>query len=304
MNVYFLAKQLGSNYLDEKTSYSRLCNGNFHHIVYGYWILKNKLREHNINLFLVGQLPEKMERKDIVIFHYDTQNLINHAQYTTVQDIGDFPVVQGTKYFITHNTAMADNKHFYVGFPLPANIRKFNPVFPPSNFTCVGSKHSINKEIMTNKYIEGCRDYGINLKFITDKNYVNIDTDVFVFLRDKNLSKLTKDNGEPLHPSSIWSPITGRTHRHANRIYQAWYMNTPCIHNRESPIENLVRSSYDILYAETPREFFQKMVFLRNNEEFFNKMIDNCKRRSEENSYETIVKQYVDMFKQIEIENL
>jgi hypothetical protein len=303
MNIYFLAKQIGGNYLDNKNDYSSLCNGNFHHIVYGYWILKNKLTDSNINLFLIDKLPKNIGKKDIVIFHYDTKDMVNHSEYITVQDIGDFPVVQDSKYFITHNTAIKDKNYFFVGFPLPVSIRKFDPNFPPSNFTCVGSEHSINKEIMKEQYIAGCKDYGINLKFITDKNYVDVDTDVFVFLRDKSLPNLKKDNGELLHPSSIWSPITGKTHRHANRIYQAWYMNTPCIHNRESPIEDLVQSPYDILYAETPKELFQKMIFLRKNKDFFQKMIDNCRKRSEENSYGVIASQYINMFTRIGTDN-
>jgi hypothetical protein len=303
MNIYFLAKQIGENYLDCKDNYSRLCNGNFHHIVYSYWVLKNELLDNSINTFLVDKLPGDMNKNDIVVFHYETKSLVDPSKYITVQDIGDKPKMEGVRYFITHNSAMADSKHFYVGFPLPANMRKFEPNFPPSNFTCVGSEHSINKEIMKKQYIEGCRDYGININFIIDKNYVNIDTDVFFFLRDKNLPNLRKDNGELMHPSSIWSPITGQTHRHANRIYQAWYMNTPCIHNREATIENLVYSPYDILYAETPEELFQKMLFLRKNKNVFNKMVDNCKKRSEENSYKVIAKQYIAMFKQIRANN-
>jgi hypothetical protein len=299
MNIYFLAKQIGSNYLQEKQSYSRLCNGNYNHIVYGYWVLRNELKDDSIQIFLVDKLPKNIDKKDIVVFHYETECQIDPTKYIAIQDIGDKPKTTGVQYFITHNTSMTDSNHFYVGFPLPANIRKFNPVFPPSNFTCVGSKHSINKDIMKEAYIKGCRDYGVHLRFITDKNYADIDTDVFVFLRDKNLPNLRKDDGELLHPSSIWSPISGKTHRHANRIYQAWYMNTPCIHNRESSIENLVHSPYDILYAETPKELFQKMIFLRKDKDFFNKMVDNCKKRGEENSYKTIATQYITMFKQL-----
>jgi hypothetical protein len=296
MNIYFLAKQIGKNYLDCKDSYSRLCNGNFHHIVYSYWVLKNNLNDTKYNIQLVDRLPDIVLPKDIIIFHYETADIIDLRKGIYVQDIGDKPKVEGIEYFITHNKQSEDNNHFFVNFALPANIKKFTPNKIPKNFTCLGSEHSINKEILKPSFINGCKDYGIDLKFIIDKNFVDIETDVFVFLRDKNLSKLKKDDGSPLHPSSIWSPIKGNTHRHANRLYQAWYMNTPLIHNRESPIEFLIKSEYDVLFAETPKEIFQKMLFLKKNLNFYFKMIENCKAREGENNHLVIVDQYKKMF--------
>lgn len=302
MNVYFLAKELGKNYLEDKNQYSNLCNGNFHHIVYNYWILKNTLKNSSNNIFLVNEVPKQIQKNDIVIFHYDTKNFIETGKYITVQVIGDFPKLEHIDYYITHNTLMEDFKHIFIHFPLPVSIKKFNPVFPPADFTCVGSKHSINKEILKDSFINSCKDYGINLYFETSKNYASTNTDVFIFLRDKMLSTYKKDNGDILHPSSIWSPIQGKTHRHANRIYQAWYMNTPCIHNKEISIEAQVKSKFDILFAETPDELFKKMVYLRNNKELYFNMIDNCKKRSNENSYSIITNQYLNMFRRIQHE--
>jgi hypothetical protein len=118
-------------------------------------------------------------------------------------------------------------------------------------------------------------------------------------LRDKNLCHYRKDNGELMHPSALWSPITGKTHRHANRIYQSWFMNTPCILNRETTIEGILKSEYDVIFAETPSELFKKMLLLKKNKNLFKRMIDNCKRRSNENNYSTITNQYMEMFTKI-----
>ena len=282
MNIYFLAHKLGNNYLESKDEYSNLCNGNFHHIVYNYWILRNNLNNNRYKLFLVTALPKNMHQNDVVIFHHDTRDKISIGKYITVQIIGDFPEVEGVDYIITHNQLVVNNRTFFIHFPLPANIEKFNPVFPPTNFTGVGCQHSFNKDI--------------NLQFITHKNYCDIPTDAFVFLRDKDLPHYKKENGEPLHPSATWSPTVGYTHRHANRIYQAWYMNTPCILNNEATIEGIVKTKYDALFVHTPAELFAKMLLLRKDKELFDNMINNCKQRANENSHEVVVKQYEEMF--------
>lgn len=273
----------------DNSEYSNLCNGNFHHVVYLFWVLKNNT---DIDIKLVTNLPKSIKSSDIVFFHYESRQKINFGNYKTIQIIGDFPILKEANYYITHNGQMKNQNTFFMYFPLPANIKRFKPVFPPKNFVGVGAEHSFNKEIMGKKFIESCKQYNINLEFITDKNYAYKNVDVFIFLRDKNLPNYKKDNGEPLHPSAIWSPITGKTHRHANRLYQSWYMNTPCILNKEATIEPLIKTKYDALFAETPAELFCKMIFLQNNKEFFHKMIYNCKKRANENTHKKIALQF------------
>lgn len=294
-----MAHKLGNNYLECKDEYSNLCNGNFHHIVYNYWILKNNLKNKQYNLFLVTDVPKNIQKNDVVIFHYDTKDKIKIGKYKTVQVIGDFPEVQGVDFIVTHNKQMINKRTFFIHFPLPVNIIKFNPKFPPVNFTGVGAAHSFDKELSGKRFIQNCAYYGINFKIINNKNYCDIPTDVFVFLRDKKLPLYKKDNGEFLHPSSIWSPITGKTHRHANRLYQAWYMGIPSILNRETTISGVVKSKYDTIFAETPKELFAKMMFLKKDKKTFLRMIGRCKKRANENCHKIIVQQYHEMFKQI-----
>ena len=294
-----MAHKLGNNYLECKDEYSNLCNGNFHHIVYNYWILKNNLKNKKYKIFLVTDLPKNIDKRDVVIFHHDTRNKIEIGKYKTVQIIGDFPEVEGVDYIVTHNELMVNSRTFFIHFPLPVNIKKFKPKFPPVNFIGVGAAHSFNKDILTEEFVKNCKYYNINFQIITDKNYCDKPADVFVFLRDKKLPTYKKDDGSLLHPSAIWSPITGKTHRHANRLYQAWYMNTPCILNKEATIEGIVKSKYDVLYAETPADLFAKMLLLKKNKLLFQKMIINCKKRSKENSHIAIVRQYKEMFKKI-----
>lgn len=298
-NIYFLAKDIGKNYLQDPDAYSRLCNGSFNHIVYYYWILKNNLRDENYNFFLVDELPKSINKKDIVIFYYDTSERVNFSNCTTVQSIGDKQIVKSAEYFITHNISMTNKNTFFIHLPLPYNIKKQAPNFPPKTFIGVGALHSFNKEITTTKFKEHCKGIGIDFTLITDKNYPYKNLDVFVFLRDINLPNYKNTDGTPLHPASIWSPFNGNTHRHANRLYQAWYMNTPLIHNKESSIENIVKSKYDILYAETPRELIMQMLFLRKNKDFFYSMVDNCRKREAENSHSVIVNQFLEMFNNI-----
>lgn len=298
-NIYFLAKNIGRNYLQDPDAYSRLCNGSFNHIVYYYWILKNNLTDKKYNFHLVEKLPKTINKKDIVIFYYDTSENVDFSNCTSIQSIGDKPIIEKSSYLMTHNTSMVNQNTFFVHLPLPYNIKKQSPSFPPKNFVGVGALHSFNKEITTKKFKEHCKGLGINFELITDKNYSDKDLDVFVFLRDINLPNYRNNDGTPVHPAAIWSPFYGNTHRHANRLYQAWYMNTPLIHNKESAIENIVKSKYDILYAETPRELVLQMLFLKNNKDFFFKMVDNCRQRENENSHATVVKQFTEMFNRI-----
>lgn len=298
-NIYFLAKNIGKNYLQDPNAYSRLCNGSFNHIVYYYWILKNNISDSKYNFFLVEKLPNTVSKKDFVIFYHDTSEFVDFSNCISIQSIGDKPIVEKSSYFLTHNTSMVNKNTFFIHLPLPYNIKKQKPSFPPKNFVGVGALHSFHKEVITKKFKEDCKGLGINFDIITDKNYPYKDLDVFIFLRDTNLPNYKNNDGTPLHPASIWSPFYGKTHRHANRLYQAWYMNTPLIHNRESSIENIVKSKYDILYAENPKELLMQMLYLKNNKEIFFKMIDVCKSRENENSHEVIVNQFLEMFKHI-----
>lgn len=298
-NIYFLAKNTGKNYLQDPEAYSRLCNGSFNHIVYYYWILKNNLVDKKYNFFLVEKLPSTINKKDIVIFYYDTSELVDFSNCISVQSIGDKPVVEKASFFITHNTSMVNKNTFFIHLPLPYNLKKQLPNFPPKNFVGVGAPHSFHKEIVTSRFKEHCKALGINFDIITDKNYPYKELDVFVFLRDINLPNYKNNDGSPLHPAAIWSPFYGNTHRHANRLYQAWYMNTPLIHNKESAIENIVKSKYDILYAETPKELILQMLYLKKNENTFYKMIENCKKREDENSHRVVVDQFKEMINNI-----
>jgi len=298
-NIYFLAKNLGDNYLESPQAYSRLCNGSFNHIVYYFWILKNNLKDSRYNFFLVKDLPNNIKKDDIVFFYYDTKDKVDFSRCITVQAVGDKPIVALSKYYITHNKSMISEDTFYIHLPLPVCLKKMSPSFPPKNFVGVGAKHSFNKEIISPIFKKQCSFLDINFEIICDKNYPDIDTDVFIFLRDKNLPHYLKDDGTFLHPSAVWSPFYGATHRHANRLYQAWYMNTPLIHNREASIESAVTDKYDLLYAETPRELITQMLFLKNNKEYYLKMVEHYKSKQNLNSYDIIVSQFLDLFKKI-----
>jgi len=81
-------------------------------------------------------------------------------------------------------------------------------------------------------------------------------------------------------------------------------MNTPCILNKESTMEGLVRNKYDALFAETPESLFCQMMFLRKNKNFFNKMIVNCKKRANENSHDVITAQFIKFINNITSDRL
>jgi len=299
MNVYFLTKKLGPNYLDNIDYYRYLCNGNFHHTVYNYWILKNNYKEEDLNLFLVETLPEQLKKTDIVIFHYEDLYKVDFTKCITIQAIGDYPVVSDSNYYITHNSRMENENTFFIHFPLPAAIKKIKASFPPKKFIGVGNKYSFDPEVVSQKFVNDCSKYGIDVEFIHDKNYLDRDADVFFFLRDKKMHLKTDENGAPVHPSSIWCPINHPTHRNGNRIYQAWRMNVPCILNKEASIENAILSKYDTLFAENTAELFSKFIFLKTNGFFYKKMIENCIKRENDNSYDIITQQYKKMFNEI-----
>jgi len=290
--IHFLSEHYVCNYTEEKNNeYSKYCLGKTTHSGYYYWILKN-LGIKNINLCL--DLCE-IKEGDIVFFYHE--NYVNSPEYkfkdleyikniTKIQIMGDTDKnIWADIYAINDLTYVNQNENIYfLNFPLPSNIRKMKANFPPITFGTCSTSWGLDTKFKKKKYIEKFKELNMNMIYEFETNYMRENIDVFFYLRNKQLHLHFDDMGEPKHPV--------RGYKHANRLYQSFYMNVPAILNPESALISVKKSEYDFLECNTIDDFIDKSIFLKNNEFFFKNMVDNCIARSEEHSHQAIKSQF------------
>ena len=88
-------------------------------------------------------------------------------------------------------------------------------------------------------------------------------------------------------------------HRTANRLYQAWYMNTPGIFNLSPEMSVLRETELDFLIANNKEEFLEQAIRLQNNKDLFYAMIENGNAKNDINPYsniEIVVDQWINIF--------
>lgn len=290
--IHFLSEYYIGSYLEEKNNeYSTYCLGKTTHIGYYYWILKN-LGCNNINLCL--NLNE-ISAGDIVFFYHENHDGVSPYKFSElefiqnivkIQIVGDTKLVEWADGHLINDTTYVDEYKniFFINFPLPSNIKKFKPNWPPINFGTCSVEWGLDINFKKKKYIQKFKELNMNMIYEFEKNYMFKPIDVFFYLRNKKLHLNLKHTGEQKHPV--------RGYKHGNRLYQSFYMNVPAILNPETPILSIKKSEYDFLECNNIDEFIDKSEFLKNNEDFFNKMVSNCISRSTEHSHENIKSQF------------
>lgn len=292
------------NYKDSPEAYQYL-HGRHSATGYYYWMLKN----HGLDVYLTSP-DNDLTKFDTVVYHYDNKEVIDFNAYKTIQVVTDRPCVEGTTLYIaanrgileptkdletikrygienTLNTWVKDrSKWQFVHYPPTFNVKKCNPTFPPRRFKFVGRKHTMIPEMLDSQFIDICHSNGIDLIFDFENDNNVGDEDVYFCVRRANyLGKMTK-----LESNS------GRGgHRTANRLYQAWYMNTPGIFNISPEMAGLRESELDFLIANDESEFLDQAIRLTKDRELFYAMVDHCKTKAKDNPYcdiQIIVKQW------------
>ena len=312
MRVGFLCDIDLPNYTANVEAYAYL-HGRHSATGYYYWMLKN----HGLDVHMVSP-SDDLTTFDTIVYHYDNRDTIDFGAYKTIQVVTDRPCVEGTTLYIaanrgilrptkdietikrygienTFNTWIQDkNKWHFVHYPPTFNVKKCNPCFPPKRFKFVGRKHTMIPEMLEQQFIDKCHNYGIDLIF-DFKNDNNVgDEDVYFCIRRVNyLGKMTKQECN-----------SGKHgHRTANRLYQAWYMNTPGIFNMSPEMAGLRECKLDFLIANDESEFLHQAVQLTRDEQLFYDMINHYKTKVNDNPYYDtgiIIQQWQEAFRKLD----
>ena len=308
MKIYFYCDIELPNYKDNPLAYTYL-HGRHSATGYYYWILKN----HNVDVH-IAHTKEQLSDADVVIFHYDNATDVVPLNCKKIQVVTDRPYVEGCDFYIAANKSILtpkididvvnryglentantwlDNKdkwHF-IHYPPTFGIKKCTPQFPPRNFKFVGRQHTMMLGMISQHFIKKCMDYNINLQydFVNDGN--DGTEDVYYCVR--NINCQGKHTGLECNAGK-------HGHRTANRLYQAWYMNTPGIFNLSPEMSVLRETELDFLIANNKEEFLEQAIRLQNNKDLFYAMIENGNAKDDINPYsniEIVVYQWINIF--------
>jgi hypothetical protein len=281
------------NYTTNPEAYAYL-QGKVSSTAYYYYILQN----NNIkNIALINNLND-IEKCDAIVFHYDDYEYLKNYKGKLIQVVTDRPYIKNIDAYICCNEFILapkltlelckiypfdsllfkfiDEKWFFIHYPPTFNIKKCTPSFPPVNFKFVGRKHTLQKSILDEDNIKTI-EKSLNIKLIFDfENDYNMgNEDVYFCIRNINrISKITKE-----------IPTFGiNGNKTPNRLYQAWYMNTPSIFNISPEMINLKKNDFDCTFANNFDEFYIACEKLVKNEDFFYKSVERCKEKSDKDN--------------------
>ena len=300
------------NYRDDVEAYQYL-HGRHSATGYYYWMLKN----HGLDVYMVSP-DDDLTKFDTIVYHYDNRDIIDFNAYKTIQVVTDRPCVDNTTLYIaanrgilqptkdietikrygienTLNTWVQDkSKWHFIHYPPTFNVKKCEPSFPPRRFKFVGRKHTMIPEMLEQKFIDKCSTYNIDLVFDFENDNNVGDEDVYFCVRRVNyLGKMTKQEAN-----------SGKFgHRTANRLYQAWYMNTPGIFNISPEMAGLRDSELDFLIANDENEFLDQAIRLTEDRELFYTMVEHYKTKTTDNPYcniQIVIDQWQEAFRKVD----
>lgn len=292
--IYFLTDKKIPNYRDCSDCYlfqsktlSRKEVLGYLETCYPYYILKNNDCPADIQLITMGE-SHKIKPNDWLVFyinsHYDSPKIIQQLNCKKIQIVTDTPIIKGIDIYITYDPSIYHkDKKFnwhHVMYPMPIGLKTCKPSWPPENIVCISPL----------KYT--CADllYGKNYSFIQDSFHNNGNEDVLFHIR------------EPLpmyHDVGIKSRLKYPSHKTANRLYQSWFCKAPGIYSPNPAMSFIRQSKYDFLEAKNLDQLDEAVQLLKKDKSFFNKMLEVCEQRKEENTYQNIYKQWMQLIKSL-----
>ena len=285
-NIYFLTDKLLPNYLDKSAHYKfrhgpLAFPGRYIHTAYNYWILKNagiKNIKLTTNISDIG--PD-----DILFFHYDDKQIIDFTKpFKKIQILSDkYRIIQADGHcaYDPSNMSLSD---FLLSEPLPVGTVCKQANFPPKIFHTNTADHWIPKFLKNEAFLQKMAKENILITF-ENKRHLSIENfDVFFFIRDISCLDEKDEDGLPKHKICHY--------KNASRLYQSWHMEVPAIFSHHTSMSYVRKSEYDYLEANNQDEFIEKCLLLKNNQDFFNKMIENCQLRKKEFDNSIIVAQF------------
>lgn len=293
--VYFLTHSILDNYRNKSAPYiysenessifNRGRNLEALEINYPFWILYN----NGISNIKLITSCEDITDSDVVVFYNCNDNRIADLldfsrDYIKIQIVTDQPIIEGCSSYICYDESVVykDTSRLWhhVMYPLPIGLKKCNPSWPPKQISCISpDKITIDNSIY-------------NTYNIIDNSYVNRgDEDILFHIR----APVT------FNPHvGLSTRMKFPSHKTANRLYQSWYCNVPSILSSNPAMEFIRESELDFLRASNVDELHVCVNELQHDKDLFYSMIDNCKRRADENCYSVIVDQWLRIFEYYE----
>ncbi len=162
-------------------------------------------------------------------------------------------------------------------YPLPVDIKKCTPQWPPTNITCVAPGL---------KTIDRC-SYPEHYKFIDDSYSNTGEEHVFFHVR----KKITFNE-----QIGVRSLLKFPSHKTANRLYMSWSVGIPGVFTDNTAMQHIRHSVYDYLTVDSKHTLEEQIQSLVDNEQLYWKMVDVCNKRSTENIHDVIARQWTGVF--------
>lgn len=312
MKIAFFCDTNLLNYTTNPEQYVYL-HGKHSSTGYYFWILKN----HGVKNIALISNEDELSSFDAVVFHYDDFKQIQHFKGKKIQVVTDRPALDFCDIFVAANSTFTTrvkdtqvistygltntlntwvenkDKWYFVHYPPTYGVKRCTANFPPKNYKFVGREHTLINEITQPKFIEKCKQHNIILQFDYTSDANDGTEDVYFCVRKvRCISKATNHENN-----------SGKYgHKTANRLYQGWYMRTPCILNNAPEMAVLKETEYDFLIANNADEFFTQACRLKNDEQLFKSMIEHSKCKDSINPYcnlQIVVDQWLYVFSKL-----
>lgn len=294
--VYFLTNKILPNYTVDETEYLYPVQvGNYGRgvalelleINHAYWILHN----NDVKNITITTTCEEVTDDDIVVFYNCSNNIARskidfRRKYKKIQIVTDQPIIDGCDAYICYDPSVlhkdTTRKWFHILYPMPRGLKKCEPVWPPSNITCISPDYvTISPSVVKdNKYT------------IISDSYVNTGREHVLFHVRK---PITFNESRGIHTRMKFP-----SHKTANRLYQAWYCNIPGVFSSNAAMNHITSNEYDFLIAENDDELNRQIDRLCTDEKLYMNMVANSKKRENENNYDVITEQWLSLIQYYE----
>jgi hypothetical protein len=316
--IYFLTTSILDNYKNTPNLYNDMTKfkGKDVHSSYLFWILKNNGIK---NISLVSELPSNINDDDTVIFHFDNRTKINFlANYKKVQILSDKPPVFHCDMYLSADKSVCvdvakklvpgevmESTPWLGGFytynlrinyfpePLPLNLKKCTPVFPPRKFFCNALELNIAPWLLQFCNAATNDKFNIVKKIINKKMFFkHIDESQFIIE-----SKYNHNHGNEdvfFFSRNYDQPQSG--FKHCNRLFSSFKAGVPILINEDKNLLLNKKSDYDYLPANNLEQFVNSLYKIYTDKEYFINSIRNCDKRKDENNYSDIVNRFNQLF--------
>ena len=291
--IYFITEKIIPNYKDDTTCYTFMNNMlkvgeslKYIETCYPYYILKNNNHDINIKLITFNDL-HLIKKSDWLVFylntHHTSSEIIETLDCNKIQIVTDTPLINGMDIYITYDPSILEDKRYtwhHVMYPQPIGMTKCKPMWPPECITCISPA---NYTIQSGEYPE---DY----KFIIDSYHNTGAEHVLFHIREKIIMS---------HDIGLSSRLKYPSHKTANRLYQSWFCNIPGIFTANPAMKYIKRSDYDFIEVNDIDSLIYSVQRLKKDKNLYNKMVQNCIARENENTYCNINKQWISLLRQL-----